>query len=265
MNLALFQYSEGQLLIAVLTFLRLTAFIFSMPIIGASMVPSQLKILLSLLLCFIISPVLIMQPQNAPFLQIGFNSDLILFAFAREVFIGLFLGFLFRFFFWAIEMSGQLMSLSIGLSAAQMFNPALDSQSSVIDQFQVGLATLVFLMIGGHHHMLSGLVQSYEFLPLSFDGFSALGVKSLIDMAHESLVIGLKLSSPIVISILLTNLAMGIIGRAVPQINVLATSLQMTIIVGLVVMFAAIPFVIEEMRVVESIMLSRFFDILKTL
>lgn len=257
---SLYQFSEPQMLGFILVLLRVTAFIVALPIFGTSNVPTPVKILLSFALSFIIYPILL----TGVLKDFSVGDELYLLA-LKEVVVGLMLGFVCRMFFFAISIAGQLMSVSMGLSAAQLFNPAMDAQGTSLEQFQMVLATLLFLLLNGHHLFLLGLGESFNALPLSFDSFNFESVKSIALMGQEVLAVGLKLSAPIVISVFITNLSMGVIGRAVPQINVLVTSLHLTIIVGLFVFLMSLPLMVSEMDDLKDLLAGRLWDVIKQL
>lgn len=253
-----YQFSEPKFLAFILVLLRMIAFIVSSPIFGVGNIPVQLKLLLSLTLTFILFPIVSWRDINGELL-----SNEIIWLAGREVFIGLCLGFLSKLFFFAVSSGGMLISISIGLSSAQMFNPAIGEQSSVVEQLKVTLATLFFLAINGHHMLLSALVQSFTLVPLSTAGLNLQVFRDMAALGQEVLLIGVKIAAPIMISVLLMNLAMGILGRAVPQINVLITSWSANILLGFLVLFVCLPFFFDEMKGTINTMTLQIFDVMK--
>ncbi len=250
-------------LIEIVTFamilLRMTSFIFAWPIFGTNLVPVSVKILLSLALTFILYPV------------VGFKKlpadpglDVLITIAAREITLGLVIGFLARLFFFGIGIAGQIMSISIGLTTAQLFNPALNEQSAALDQFYLILATLLFLSIGGHHMLLMALVKSYDFVPLSTVWYSIHAFGSIGTIAQEIMMMGVKLSAPVLIAILFLNVAMAVIGRAVPQMNVLITSLPVNILVGIVVLFVTLPVMVWQMDSLAQNTIGELFQMIRS-
>src|SRR5690606_5611667 len=154
----------------------------------------------------------------------------------KEIFVGVSLGYLARMFFFAVSIAGQIMATSIGLASAQLYNPQMGSQTTSVEELKVILASMFYLGIQGHHLFISGLAESFNFPPLgrlarSFGGLEQMGV-----LVQQVMEIGVKISAPVLISILFVNIAMAVIGRAVPQINVLITSLPVNILVGLFIL-----------------------------
>lgn len=256
---AMYQWSEQEILLFVLSFLRITALLTSFPVFGITSVPNHAKVLLSLVLGICLFPSI--QVINRNF--VGDLSHGFMWLALREVLIGVIIGSIARLYFMSINVAGQIMSNSIGLTAAQMFNPMLGTQSNTLEQFQVTLAMLLFLGFNGHHILLTAINESFRVLPMSFDMLRWEGVKTVAVMGSDILSLGLRISAPIVVALFLTQVTMGVIGRVVPQINVLVTSLHLSIIVGLFVIFVTLPFFLEGVREMEKEMGEHLFEIMK--
>ena len=255
-----YQFSQTEILTFILVLLRVSVFLVSWPVFGTSYIPGPAKILLGLILASLMFPV-----AGRDRLPIEDLEQFYIWLLVREVFIGLALGFLARFFFFAISIAAQIISDSIGLSAIQLLNPTTEDRGSAIEQFYAILATLFFLGLNGHHIFLSGLAKSYEFLPLTTRGLDLTGLIQVGELSQLVMVIGLKLAAPVFISIFCMNVAMGIIGRAVPQIHVLVTSMPVNILAGLAVMFASIPLLMTGMGDLLNDTIAAVFGIMKSL
>jgi flagellar biosynthetic protein FliR len=248
--MALFDLSglvEAQLLALILIFLRVLAFFFTLPIIGTQNIPTPLKILFSLLVTLCVFPT----PEVKSFHLTTFDLSYLVLG-ARELVIGIFLGFLVRFVFFTVSIAAEIMGFSGGFTAATVFNPTLGSQGNVLEQFHFVLAMLVFLSLDAHHFFILEFVKSFSILPLGVMELKGASFAAVVDFFVYAFLTGFKLGAPIMISVILTNLALGILGRAVPQVNVFMTSLQLTILVSLAVMFIIMPFFIHQMSEVSS-------------
>ena len=254
------QFPEGQIIAFALILLRIIAFVMSCPIFSAANVPLPVRILFSLVLGMVVFPTI--HYQNIDLINL---NDQLIFLATRELFVGLALGFLMRMFFFAISIAGDLIGISMGLNAAQLFNPTLGSQSSVMENFELALATMFFLAINGHHVFISGLAQSFQILPISAVAIKTQGFASMGQVAHEVVMMGIKIASPVMVAIFLTNIAMGIIGRAVPQINVLVTSMPVTMLLGFVIMIVVTPLAVGEMTGMMNLMAERFFQFMRVM
>lgn len=242
-----------------LIFLRMIAFVVSAVVFGSSNISTPIKILLALVLSVVVFPTV----------QVGGTSqqmveDLILLA-AREVFIGLSLGFLTRLFFFAVGMTGELISVSIGLGQAQIFNPMLGTNSNTVEQFYNTLATLIFFAVNGHHLLISGIAQSYELVPLAQMKLNMAPFAEIATFVQSMMVMAVKMCAPIIGAILITNMAMGILGRAIPQINVLVTSMPVTLLIGFALMFICIPLLVVEMHGILDITHTKMVLVMKAL
>ena len=257
---ALANFPEGQIIAFALVFLRVIAFIFSMPVIGTSSVPSPVKVLLSLVLAMLLFPVL--KLQNFDLIKIG---DQIVFLAGREIFVGLFLGYMMRMFFFAIGIAGEIVGISSGAAQAQLFNPAMGSHSNIFEQFYTVMATLFFFGLNGHHMFLNGLAKSFELVPIADTAINSKAFTTVTIGFQAILVMGVKIAAPVMIAILVTNLAMGVLGRAVPQINVFMTSSQVTFLVTIFILIITVPFFVEEMEVFLTDMANHFMTVMKVL
>lgn len=236
------------------------AFVVSSIIFGSTNISVTVKILLSLVLTMMIFPTIQVSAADSARL----TEDILMLS-AREVLLGLSLGFLTRLFFFAVGMMGELVSVSIGLGAAQMYNPLMGTNTNTVEQFYVTIATLIFFALNGHHLVLGGIAQSYELIPLAQLKLNIGPFAEIATFAQEMMVMAVKMCAPIIGAILITNLAMGILGRAIPQINVLVTSMPVTIMLGFVLMFICIPLLVMEMNIVLEVTHTKLMLVMKAL
>lgn len=256
----IYQLTEAQVLFFGLVLLRMLAFVFSSALFSLPAINVTVKILFSLVLALCLYPTI---PGIASVAD-GMQGDLPLLA-AREALIGLVLGFLTRIFFFALSMVGEIASVSIGLASAQMYNPMADAHGGVLEQLHVLLGSLLFLLLGGHHVMISALAQSFEMIPLATLSMKTGPLAEMALFGRDLLVLTLKMSAPVLVAILIANMAMAILGRAVPQLNVLVTSFPVTIMLGLVVLLISLPLMIFEMNGLVDLTATKLMQVMKTL
>ncbi len=230
--------NESYVIVYVLILIRVTSYLLSSSIFNSSQIPAPLKILFSL----IISLVAFEAYKNT---SVPLDSLIIILA-AKEVFLGVCLGMLTRFFFYALNMASELTSQALGLGSASVYNPLSGINSSLIEQFQGTLAILIFFAVQGHHLVVSAVFQSFELVSISQMTLKFNGLGEFVRWCQMLFEIALKVAAPIVSSLFLVNLGMGILGRAVPQINVFVTSFQVTIMVGFLILFVSMPLYINE-------------------
>lgn len=235
--------NQFQIIAFTLVFLRCVGFFLSWPLFSANNVPAPLKVLLSLLVAMVCFSFI--EADTYPHV-VQYQS--IIGLAVKELILGFTMGFLTTLIFHAVSVAGELISMAMGLSSAQIFNPALNTQQSSVNQLYFFLAAFLFLGIRGHHYFIMGLAESFKLVPLSviLPRLSTLG--EFVLLGHKIIEVGLMLSAPVLVSILLVNFSLGIMGRAVPQINVLITSLPINALMGLGVLIVILPFFVDALK-----------------
>lgn len=258
--MALSQLNEIQMIVFGLIMLRMIAFIFSSAIFGSPTIPVIAKILFSLILTMMMYSSV---ATNIVIARVSeMQNQIILLAFF-EIFIGLCLGFLTQFFFFAISMAGEMISISLGLGQAQIFNPLMGNHGNALEQFLVMFASLVFFAINGHHLVIQGLIQSFSTITLSNVSINAIEFRNVALAAQDIFMIAVKLSSPIVISMLVVQMGIGLLSRAVPQINVLSTAASVSALLGIILLFICLPLMSIQMNGALEQTSSYFFRFVK--
>ncbi len=227
----------------ILIMVRVAAIFFSAPFFGSRRVPVPVKAGLAMLVSLAIFPVL----KN----QIVFNIDGVatLFVYVSyEVIIGMVIGYAARLIFTAIQFSGRIVGFQMGLGLAQALDPSQEDQTTMISRLQDLMAVLVFLSINAHHIFIVALVKSFELVPPMGLNYSSSMVEMLISMAGNVFVIALKISAPIMASLLFTNVAFGILAKVVPQMNILIVGLPIQIAIGMLVLGLSFPMMVLLMK-----------------
>lgn len=239
----LLNIDQFQIIAFSLAFLRCLGFFLSWPLFSGATVPAPLKALLALLVGMICFTVI--DPATYP--KVTTYQSLLGLG-VKEMILGYSMGFLTTLIFHTVAIAGEMISMAMGLSAAQIFNPSLNMQQSSVNQLYYFITAFLFLMIKGHHYFLIGLTQSFKLVPVNvlLPRLSTLGEFALL--GQKILEVAILLSAPVLVSILLVNFSLGIMGRAVPQINVLITSLPINALMGLIVLIVALPFFVDAMK-----------------
>lgn len=248
---------ESKVILFVMILIRVSSFILSSSVFNSFQINASIKILLSITLSLIVF-------QGQPKIQVATDSMIILLA-AKEVFVGLTLGLLTRFFFYAIAMGSEIVSMSMGLNSASIFNPMSGINSNLIEQFQALIATLVFFSLEGHFLLISGIVQSFDVIQIQQMSLNFSGLGEFVYWTKNLFEIAIKISAPVLCSVFLVNMAMGILGRAVPQINVFVTSFQVTVTVGFIVLFISLPLFLNEMMQILDLTQTELFKLMRSL
>ena len=161
---------------------------------------------------------------------------------AQQMLIGLSMGFSLRLVFSAIDMAGNMIGTQMGLGFATAYDPQSASQTAVISEFIGMLALLVFMAINGHLMVITTLVESFSTLPI---GTGILERSSWLNIANAGGIIfssGVLLSLPIIVALLITNIALGVLGRVAPQLNLMAIGFPITIVLGFVALMVSMSY-----------------------
>ncbi len=256
------QMTEIQILMFALIFLRMIAFIGSSAIFSSQSISAIVKISFSLLLSVIVFKSV---ATNVALIRLHEGEGDLLMLAGREVLVGLALGFVTRLFFFAISMAGEIVSLSLGLSQAQIFNPMMGAMGNVLEQFYVVIATLIYLCLDGHHALIQGLVQSFSSIEVAQLSFKVGALAEIVLKAQNFFVMGIQIAAPIMISMLVVQVGIALLSRAVPQINVLVTSSSITSLLGTVVIFVSLPLLVMQMTGLMNLTTIEFFKFLKVI
>jgi len=215
---------------------RILALIAASPLLGNSAVPASVKVSLGVGIAMIVAPAVPAWPAADPLSMAGLLIVL------QEMLIGLAMGFSIRIIFAAVEMAGEISSLTMGLGFATFFDPTTQGRSSAISQFLSLVATMAFLAVNAHLVLLSALVESFSTLPVSSIPIYGGGFKQLADWGGRIFSTGVQLSLPIVAALLITNVALGILTRAAPQLNLFGIGFPITLGMGLLVIAMTLPY-----------------------
>jgi flagellar biosynthetic protein FliR len=145
--------------------------------------------------------------------------------------VGAAMGFSMRLVFAAIEYAGELASSTMGFSFASFFDPTTQGRSAAISQFLSMVATMAFLAVNAHLVLLAALSESFVSLPISSTPLSLAAPLELARLGSRIFSAGLQISLPIIAALLITNVALGILTRAAPQLNIFGIGFPITLAV----------------------------------
>ncbi len=215
---------------------RILAMITVAPLFGHSSIPATVKVGLGLLLSVAIAPGLPPMPDVAPFSGDG------LLVLVQQMLIGFALGFAMRLVFAAVELAGELAALSLGLSFSTFFDPLSQSQASSVSQFFGWLALMVFVSSNLHLALLATLAKSFSALPISATPLGMGPFRMLATYGGQVFALGLQLALPIIAALLVTNLALGILNKAAPSLNLFGIGFPVTLGAGFLMISVVLPY-----------------------
>lgn len=158
-----------------------------------------------------------------------------------ELLLGIVLSLVAQFLFTAIQLAGQLIDNQMGFGIVNVIDPLSGAQAPMVGNFKYILAMMVFLQLDGHHLFLQAMYESYQAIPIGQFAISGNAIQVILQFFGEIFVIGLKLSLPIVGTILITDVVMGIMSRTVPQMNIFMVGMPAKIILGFGVLLVTMP------------------------
>ncbi|MBU6459461.1 MAG: flagellar biosynthetic protein FliR [Proteobacteria bacterium] len=217
-------------------FLRILAMLAADPVLGNTAIPVRVKIGLAGFLSLLLVPIL----PVPPFVDPGSPEGLLLMA--QQILIGLAMGLSVRIVFVALEMAGGLIGLQMGLGFATFFDPQNGTQIPVIAQFLELIGILLFLSVNGHYLVLEALSQSFTVWPIGPSHFYFGGIQVLLKWSSVMFSIGLKIAMPAIAALLVANIALGVISKAAPQLNLFAIGFPITLALGFAVLGLTLPY-----------------------
>lgn len=159
----------------------------------------------------------------------------------QQVGVGLAIGFAIRIVFAAVELAGEVVGFQMGLNFASFFDPSLNTQSSAVARFFGQMATFMFVVMNGHLLVLMTVVKSFDAFPVDQNFLEAVKQMKVLDLGREMFASGLWMALPMVGLLMFTNLALGIVSRVAPQMNIYAIGFPITLTIGLVGMAVTLP------------------------
>jgi flagellar biosynthesis protein FliR len=235
----------------------MTGVIFFNPIFGRSSIPVLVKIGLSLGIAFNVAYGLT-DINVADYTTID-----LLISMVREFAVGYAIGFIMQLFLSVFHIGGELMDLQLGFSMAQMYDPSTNSQVSVTGNVLTIMYVLLFFITNSHLSLLAIAARSYNVVPIGLGGVSGKIGIYIIELFGYILVYAVQLSLPIIVTEILVEVAVGILMRVVPNINVFVVNMQIKVMVGLIVLLTIIPVLVTFIGKLNMIMLDRMGDVLK--
>ncbi|HRV90567.1 MAG TPA: flagellar biosynthetic protein FliR [Anaerolineae bacterium] len=225
--------STLQLFNLFLIFVRILAVFMSTPIFNSRSIPTLAKIGLAGLLSIIFLPLLEI-PSGAGLTVLPTNTLSLVLMIAQEVLVGVLIGFVTGLVFTTVSIAASMMSLQVGFRSANLFDPFINTPTAALEQFYTLLAIALFLNINGHHWFIQALARTFQVLPLGSFVLDQITIERLVMFTGEIFISATRIALPVMGTLLLTDLGLGLIARAVPQIQVFFLGLPVKIGLGLV-------------------------------
>ena len=221
-------------------FIRLTSFFIICKAFYPKGTPNTLKMFFSL----IFSVALVAGIESIDVNSIN-NNYILIISIINEVITGVILGIITNVIFEILSLAGSWIDVHIGLSMISMMDPNNEQQATISANLLHYIGIEMFFIVDGHHILLKSLVESFTLVPLGNSILYQDSIMVVIEILISYFTIGLKIAIPIVLIIIMTDVCMGLISRAVPQINVMILGMPVKILVGLVTIALALPLILK--------------------
>ena len=246
--------------VLLLIFVRVAAFFVSVPLFSYRTIPAQLKIGLALVLSW-------MMYYTFSIEAFTINGEYLLLV-LKEAIIGLTLGLAVYIVFSAVQIAGGFIDFQMGFAMANIIDPQTGAQSPLMGQFFNFLLLLVLLAINGHHLIMDGIFYSYQFMPID-QLFPPFGDEAFVEAMMRLFVavfaIAFQMSAPIIATLFLVTVALGITGKTVPQMNIFVVGFPIKIAVGFIVLVIMMGVMVEVMEQVIELAILAMRDLMAVL
>ncbi len=234
------EFTDTQLLAWVSAFMwpltRILGIFSSAPLFAHGSLPMQPRVGLAVFLAMLVAPGLPAATQTDVLSWYG------LLLLLQQFLIGVAIGFVMGLVFSGIELAGELVGMTMGLGFATFFDPQSKGRSSVISQFLSLLALLLFLSADFHLLLIEILVQSFRTLPIELNVMHWSSIRQIAFWGAYVFSIGVQLSLPVVTALLITNIVLGVLTRAAPQLNLFGIGFPITMTVGFLMLGLCLPY-----------------------
>ncbi len=238
----------GWLASFLMPFFRILGIFTAAPILSARAFPTRIRIGLALLVAMVTAPLSNAAPAS-------FDDPDIWLLLAGELMVGLAIGLVARMILSAVDLAGETIGLQMGLSFAGFFDPASGSNSNAVGRLLGTLSLAAFVAADGPALLIAATVQSIETVPAAEAGSAFLGRIDVGSIATTVFELGILIALPYMALLLFVNLALGVVSRVAPQLNVFAIGFPVTISAGLVLLTLGLPLMAQPFsRVIEAIL-----------
>ncbi|MED3623985.1 flagellar biosynthetic protein FliR [Neobacillus thermocopriae] len=243
-----------------LIFVRITSFMVSAPIFSGRQLPAQYKIGLSTILSLLC--VGLVDEPNLSSLPLWELALLIL----KEIFVGITIGLSTGILFYSVQMAGSLLDIQIGFFMANLFDPTFETNTQLTGRLKNMLAILVMLSIDGHHLLIQGILASFDWISLTAIIPSWMDGKVstfILDCFKQMFMIGFMMALPIIGTLFIVDVALGIISRTVPQMNIIAIAPPIKILIHFLIYILVLPSFFYLLKILFENMIDSIGSILK--
>ena len=214
------------------------------PVFGSKVIPVYVRVGLALLLSLLLIPMSKWDITRSP-------ASLLMLAWwvLIELTYGLAAGYVAALFFQAVQMAGQLIDMQVGFGMINVFDPQYGQQVPLVGNFKFLMALVVFLALQGHHVIITALADNFRLVPLGVPLHLDNAAAMMVDAVATMFVLSLRIALPVMGTVLMTDVALGILARIMPQMNVFVVGITGKLVVGMFMIYLILPFYVSFLEV----------------
>ena len=221
-------------------FVRIAALVGATPAFSSSFVPMKVRLGIAIALTMVVAPILDTVPVVDALSGEGF------FIILTQMLLGIVMGFVLHLVFTAFILGGQIIAMQMGLGFASMIDPSNGSTAPVLSMLYVLVITLLYFVFNGHLVLIEILVESFRTIPISPYGFNVDGLWQIVTWMGFIFQSAILIALPAVAALFLTNMALGVMSRAAPQLNIFAVGFGLIMVAGFTVMTLSLPNILYQ-------------------
>jgi len=221
----------------VLVFFRIVAVLWLIPVFPSRSISLPFKVGFAMVVAVLLVNVV---PVTQP---LGSDPYLLALLIAKEVMVGLVIGFVIRLMVVAVQAAGEIISLQSGFAFARVVDPGFGQQTTVLDQFHYLLAMMIFFAMDAHHMLIAALVRTFQELPLGAASFSEGTLGYLVASTGKVFALGLRIGAPVIVALLLIEVSLGLLSRLIPQMNIFVEGLPLKVFITLTLIALSLSFI----------------------
>ncbi len=241
--------------------IRFSGLFFIAPLYSSNMISPQIKAGFSVLCSIIIFPVVFSEGLIS-FPEIPLQ---VVFHLLNELLVGLILGFVTFLAFVTFQIAGRFLDMRMGFAMVNIIDPFMGEDGALIGQFKNILALMVLLAINGHHQIIRALISSFQILPVTKPFLSNQLIEYILRIGSDIFLIGFRLALPIMATLFIVDFVFGFLARTVPQMNVFILGFPVKILVGFLMLFLSMPYLVDMFIEVIQIMYQNLYHLLNIL
>jgi len=219
-----------------LVMVRATTILFVVPIFSSAQIPRLARIGLGILISFLIW-------RTVPVVAVSKDFYELFVAVVAQFVLGLLIGFMSYLVFMGIQLAGELIDIQMGFAIANVINPLTQQNVTIIGEFQLAIATLIFLLSNSHYVLLQGISGSFAVVPLPWIKLDQGVAQNIVYFFTQGTLIIFKIATPAAISLFITNVALGLMAKVAPQMNVFVVGLPLQVTIGLIMIGVSLPLI----------------------